>query len=661
MFTLFGFLFLTTAQKLDGFEFSQTDIREILYMASLYSGIPIAGDDTVYGKANFQFTGNNFEEAFESFLISERLYLDKSSDVWRVSRVRFLKEDMSFFLDASDVKPSVLVEKISSFFKTEITFDSLPENFISLHTSGQNAKDFVFSLLRQLGNDFECSADSDFIHIKRNVAQFNQGEFAFSSADKISVLRLGEADEYSLDIENANALDAIEKLCVLAEKEFLFTQDNSTKIRRMVFNRKNFKESLDILCKASETEYIMLDQTVCIVPRSNPKTNLKESGKVWKKYTAKFCEAQELADVLEKTFGKLDFVFADGNSFLCFAREDVQAQLESAILEFDVQKKMRTVKLKFIKTQDLLLHLPSALNAQDFICTTQEDVFFFSGTDAQFEILTDALKTLDVPQKRISYDLLVVQYQGSEAHDFDVSLSAKKLSFGDRNGISALLGSVLDFKLDVIAAFGLEFASSLQAAINENRARGFADTTLQGVSGGTINFQNTNTYRYRDNNVDPETGKPVYSGVTKEIASGLKIDVTGWVSGDGMITSKVSASVSRQGTDLSNTTGNPPPTSEKLITTEVVGKSGEAVILSGLIQSEEDFSQKRVPFISKIPILGWLFKNQSKSKEKTELVIYLVPHYKDFSLQTENKNETLDVQEIFKSVLKSLVQGDSDE
>ena len=126
--------------------------------------------------------------------------------------------------------------------------------------------------------------------------------------------------------------------------------------------------------------------------------------------------------------------------------------------------------------------------------------------------------------------------------------------------------------------------------------------------------------------MDPETGKPVYSGVTREIASGIKLDVLGWVSGDGMITSKVTASVSRQGNDTSASTGNPPPTSEKIVTTEVRGKSGEPLVLSGLVQTAHSEQEKRSPLISKIPVLGNLFKSKNKTEEKMQMVIYLVPH-----------------------------------
>ena len=126
--------------------------------------------------------------------------------------------------------------------------------------------------------------------------------------------------------------------------------------------------------------------------------------------------------------------------------------------------------------------------------------------------------------------------------------------------------------------------------------------------------------------LDPETGKPIYSGITREISSGIKLDVCGWVSGDGVVTSMVTASVSRQGIDTSASTGNPPPTTEKLVTTEVCGRSGEPIVLSGLLQNSTSASEVRTPLISKLPLLGNLFKSKSKTKEKEQMVIFLVPH-----------------------------------
>ena len=53
-------------------------------------------------------------------------------------------------------------------------------------------------------------------------------------------------------------------------------------------------------------------------------------------------------------------------------------------------------------------------------------------------------------------------------------------------------------------------------------------------------------------------------------------------------------------------------------------RSGETILLGGLLKEEEIDNIKQIPFLSKLPILGELFKSRSKSK-KTEIVIAITP------------------------------------
>jgi pilus assembly protein CpaC len=59
--------------------------------------------------------------------------------------------------------------------------------------------------------------------------------------------------------------------------------------------------------------------------------------------------------------------------------------------------------------------------------------------------------------------------------------------------------------------------------------------------------------------------------------------------------------------------------------TEVVLKSGFSLVIGGLIKNEESKNISRVPFLSKVPILGELFKSRDFSEGKTDLVITITP------------------------------------
>jgi general secretion pathway protein D len=59
--------------------------------------------------------------------------------------------------------------------------------------------------------------------------------------------------------------------------------------------------------------------------------------------------------------------------------------------------------------------------------------------------------------------------------------------------------------------------------------------------------------------------------------------------------------------------------------TTVLVKSGDTVILGGIMQESNTENISKVPILGDIPLLGWLFKTKSKQKQKTNLVILLTP------------------------------------
>ena len=625
--------------SIDGFEFVNKDIGEILYTVSMYRGIAIVADDTVSGKMTFRFAGTSFENAFDSFLKAHRLYVNKSPDLWTVSRVSIRQEDGTFFADAMDCKPSMIAEKLGSYFGTTVTYEQLSDSPISLHASfrGEDKnlvlKNMLEALIRQCGKEYVCEAvckaegqDTSGFHIKRNLST---GTLQKAESGHIYISRNSRNQNlFDADIQDASAGICLEELFSKAEKQFLFSCDTSIPIKRLKFTAKNFQETLSLICSTCNLDCTECKGIFYVIPRQEKANPVRDAGKIWKRHQFKYYPCAKAGNLIMQRFGQQQaIVMEEENAILYFAKEELHNSIEEFSSSFDTKQNIKRIELRYIKTADFLAALPPGIEQSQIVKSKSDNEFFFTGSEEQYKQLKENLSLIDVSEKRIRYDLLVMQYQSTDDFSFDASLNVKRLALGDRHNMSAALGSVLNLNLDVVGAFGLKFASSLQSAINENRAQVFADTTLHGVNGGTINFKNTNTYRYRDNNLDPETGKPVYSGITREIVSGLTIDITGWVSGDGMITSKVAACVSRQGADLSSKTGNPPPTSEKTITTEVLGKSGEPVILSGLLQNEDSLVEERTPLLSKIPVIGWLFKSHKRTKENTELVIYLVPHW----------------------------------
>jgi general secretion pathway protein D len=69
-----------------------------------------------------------------------------------------------------------------------------------------------------------------------------------------------------------------------------------------------------------------------------------------------------------------------------------------------------------------------------------------------------------------------------------------------------------------------------------------------------------------------------------------------------------------------------PTTTKRSTSTSVVVRDSQTVIISGLMQEEEVDNMVKMPVLGDIPVLGWLFKHKSKTKKKTNLLVFITPH-----------------------------------
>ena len=103
---------------------------------------------------------------------------------------------------------------------------------------------------------------------------------------------------------------------------------------------------------------------------------------------------------------------------------------------------------------------------------------------------------------------------------------------------------------------------------------------------------------------------------------GIVLTVTPRITANGYVTMDISQTAN----DLQGYTSfNAPIVNKREASTIVNVKSGETIILGGIIRSTVSASTNKVPILGDIPILGNLFKSTSKNKNKTELMILLRP------------------------------------
>ena len=82
-------------------------------------------------------------------------------------------------------------------------------------------------------------------------------------------------------------------------------------------------------------------------------------------------------------------------------------------------------------------------------------------------------------------------------------------------------------------------------------------------------------------------------------------------------------------------------TNKRTINTNVLIEDGGTVVLGGLIQDTQTGSEKRVPFLGRIPVIGEAFRTRSAQKTKTNLMVFIKPRIlrdaTDTAIETNQK------------------------
>jgi general secretion pathway protein D len=118
---------------------------------------------------------------------------------------------------------------------------------------------------------------------------------------------------------------------------------------------------------------------------------------------------------------------------------------------------------------------------------------------------------------------------------------------------------------------------------------------------------------------------------------GLTLKVKPQVLGDGMVRLKIYQEVS----DIKDTS-NPAGiiTDKRSIDSTVQVQDGQIIVLGGLMKDQVGQNVNRVPGLSSIPLLGHLFRNDSRSRSKTDLMVFLRPYI--MRTPTSSDSYTLD-------------------
>jgi type IV pilus assembly protein PilQ len=246
------------------------------------------------------------------------------------------------------------------------------------------------------------------------------------------------------------------------------------------------------------------------------------------------------------------------------------------------------------------------------------------------------VQQLDVPEKQVMIEARIIEatstfsqsigvnwgihYQDGSAsflgiNSFDTNFGGAVTTVPTTSGVGTASGMAtgisfgsltsniqLDLRLNAAASVGLiKIISAPKVATLNNK-------TAKISQGQQIPYQNSSA------NTGP---------VTQFIEAALALEVTPHINANGTISLKVDAKNDSPGTVPTGATA--PAINKKEAVTEMLLQDGETTVIGGIFVDNDSDEDDGVPFLMDIPFIGKFFKDNTKTKTKTELLIFITP------------------------------------
>ena len=268
--------------------------------------------------------------------------------------------------------------------------------------------------------------------------------------------------------------------------------------------------------------------------------------------------------------------------------------------------------------------------------------------EPQYRQLRAVIDRLDGRRAQVLVESLIVEVNADRAAEFGVQWQGPLGQSGD--GVIGLLGTnfgaagknIINQALGAgTVAPGTGFNFGAAQRVNGVYVLGFLANFLESSgSGNVLSTPNLLTLdneeakivigenvpfvtgSYTSNNTSGNTVNPFTTVERKDV--GLTLKVRPQINENGTVKLVIyqETSAVKAGTESA---ANGPTTSKRTIESTVLVDDGSIVVLGGLLQDKYSGNQDKVPGLGDVPLFGNLFKTDSRSRSKTNLMVFLRP------------------------------------
>lgn len=280
-----------------------------------------------------------------------------------------------------------------------------------------------------------------------------------------------------------------------------------------------------------------------------------------------------------------------------------------------------------------------------FVADTHSNSLIMTGPQQLFDYYESIIKSLDVMRHQILVEVLIAEVSGKLTENIGIEWnvfnmdSSKWRAFGGTNyGLTGNPLTNTGFQIGLVkdTVDVAKLSAGNAAALSKIKAIAKAyksNSNFKILSAPQILTTDNEEAKISVGEVvalpqgftkDRDTGRFDLTNFKYEDV-GIMLHLTPRVNSNDLVTLKLDQEIKkRQAENLY--AFNVPVLTKRQMETTITVPNNKTIVIGGLMSEDKSKTIERVPLLSKLPLVGNLFKNRKKTSSKTNLMVFLTPH-----------------------------------
>ncbi len=595
------------------------------------TGVSIVPDQNLNQNVGIFFQNLPLGDGLASLCDANNLQLTKDNLVWRIAnrngkyKVRF--KDNLVSIDADEAEINGVVNEITRQTGINIMVAKEIRGNVTVHLNNVAIDQALMAIADS--QNWTLEKQAKYFYIRPNT----------NSSQNIRIVYNPESQRFDLDIQTAPLTAILFEMARKADINIVILSQVNWTVNNVRLRNQSLDQTLQFLMKGTIFTYMKSDSTYLVGDGLIIRPENQDFAYV-KVYPIKYLKADQLLNTLPPVFPRQNFTqIQEKNALIVSAPPSVHDLFVKYLEQVDVETiedRTDIIKINYLKADDVLKLLPQSIPKTDIVVIKEQNALAVTGPQNLLSQVRQYVEKIDQVNPMIVFDILVVQVSGEDNFYWSTAISSMK---GDNLlSLDPTTGTIV-----YNPAGANKNISILTSLISQGKGKILANPTISTLNGYQASFSVTTKRNYKIN-TSTETsssGNTITNETVKTYDSGLSFAIVPWVSANNQITMDIKPKYSEfgappQGSDL-------PTTFERSTETTIRVNNKETVIISGLRKSNYNQPTSKIPLLGDLPLIGHLFKTNTKEETEDEFVIVITPYlvYDDAS-RVEAQQKILD-------------------